>query len=112
MSQTGCGAAAPMGWSPTPWRNGKTGGLLGQADEAILKAAVAHKLTLVTYDCRTIPPLLKACAEADLHHGGVILVDAKTIPPSDIGGLVRTLAKLGRETAGWPWSDQVIFLRR
>ena len=86
--------------------------VLDEADEVILKAAAAHKLTLVTYDCRTIPPLLKVWAESDLHHGGVVLVDAKTIPPSDIGGLVRALEKLGRETSNWHGSDRVIFLRR
>lgn len=91
------------------WEEGR---LLGQSDETILAVAAAAKLTLVTYDLRTIPPLLKMWAESDRHHAGVILVDGKTISSSDIGGLVQALGKLAREAATWDWTDQVIFLRR
>lgn len=91
------------------WEEGR---LLGQSDETIIETAATQKLTLVTYDLRTIPPLLKVWAESDRHHAGVILVDGKTIPASDIGGLVRALDKLAREAATWDWTDQVIFLRR
>jgi hypothetical protein len=71
-----------------------------------------HRWSLVTYDRRTIPPLLKTWAESGLHHGGVVFVDEKTIPPSSVGGLVRSLAALAKETAPWDWTDRVIFLRR
>lgn len=91
------------------WEEGR---LLGQSDETILAVAAAAKLTLVTYDLRTIPPLLKMWAESDRHHAGVILVDGKTISSSDIGGLVQALGKLAREAATWDWTEQVIFLRR
>ncbi|MGB2653232.1 MAG: hypothetical protein WAN62_05605, partial [Candidatus Acidiferrum sp.] len=69
-------------------------------------------LTLVTYDRRTIPPLLKTWAEEGRKHGGVIFVDEKTISPADTGGLVRALGELARATARWDWSDRVCFLRR
>ena len=91
------------------WENGK---FLGQSDDLILEKAVAQRLTLVTYDCRTIPLLLKIWAESGRHHGGVIFIDTKTIPPSDIGGLIRALEKLFRATSKWRWTDQVIFLRK
>jgi hypothetical protein len=91
------------------WEKGR---LLGQSDETILEAAALVRLTLVTYDLRTIPRLLKVWAESERHYAGVILVDEKTIPPSDIGGLIRALGKLVRETADWDWTDQVVFLRR
>ena len=91
------------------WENGR---FLGQSDDLILETAVAQRLTLVTYDCRTIPPLLKIWAESGRHHAGLILVDAKTIPPSDIGGLIRALEKLFRATSKWLWTNQVIFLRK
>ena len=71
-----------------------------------------HGLTLVTYDRRTIPPLLKAWAEEGRKHGGVIFVDEKTISPSDPGGLARSLTTLSRKTAKWDWTDRVCFLRR
>ena len=91
------------------WEGGE---LLGQPDTVCLQVAAARKLTLVTYDRRTIPPLLKSWAEEGRKHGGVILVDEKTISPSDAGGLVRALSGLWRKTSRWDWSDRVVFLRR
>jgi hypothetical protein len=89
------------------------GGLFtGMGDELLLSQAAKHKLTLVTYDRRTIPPLLKMWAESGSNHGGVIFVDEKTIPPSDFGGLIRALQKLFQESATWEWADRVSFLRR
>lgn len=88
------------------------GNFLGQDDNACLKAAASQKLTLVTYDRRTIPPLLKIWAEQDRRHAGVIFVDDKTIAPADIGGLVRALSALARETRDWNWTDRICFLRR
>ena len=91
------------------WESGR---LLGQDDSACLLEAAAHDLTLVTYDRRTIPPLLKSWAEEGRRHGGVIFVDEKTISPADIGGLVRALAGLAKVTEGWNWTDRVLFLQR
>lgn len=91
------------------WDNGS---LLGQDDEACLRQAFLHGLTLVTYDRRTIPPLLKTWAESGLDHAGVLFVDEKTISPADIGGLVRALRELARETSQWSWKNRVVFLRR
>ncbi|MEO5960802.1 MAG: DUF5615 family PIN-like protein [Opitutaceae bacterium] len=91
------------------WESGR---FLGTTDELILEAAAAQNLTLVTYDCKTIPPLLKSWAEEGREHGGVIFVDDKTIAPSDFGGLVRALEKLTRELAKTDMSSAVIFLRR
>jgi len=88
------------------------GGFLGQDDAALLRHAAVHRWTLVTYDRRTIPPLLKSWAEAGQHHGGVIFVDEKTIPPSDIGGLVRALTALAKQAAKWNWPDRICFLSR
>jgi hypothetical protein len=88
------------------------GSFLGQDDEACLLAAAAQTLTPVTYDRRTIPPLLKIWAEQGQLHGGVIFVDEKTISPSDIGSLVHALGQLYRETRDWDWTDRVVFLRR
>jgi hypothetical protein len=85
---------------------------MGLTDDLIMAAAAAQKLTLVTYDRKTVPPLLKAWAESGRDHGGVIFVDEKTIAPSDIGGLVRALQKLAREFAKADWANRVLFLRR
>jgi hypothetical protein len=91
------------------WEHGH---FMGLADDVLLMEAATQKLTLVTYDRRTIPPLLKAWSEAGRDHGGIIFVDEKTIPPSDIGGLVKSLNMLFDDAAKWDWNNRVCFLRR
>ena len=91
------------------WENGS---FLGQDDSACLREALVQKLTLVTYDRRTIPPLLKNWAEEGRQHGGVIFVDEKTISQADIGGLIQSLDKLVKETRDLDWTDRIYFLRR
>ena len=91
------------------WENGS---FLGQEDSACLREAVVQKLTLVTYDRRTIPPLLKNWAEEGRQHGGVIFIDEKTISQADIGGLIQSLDKLVKETRDLDWTDRIYFLRR
>ena len=91
------------------WEDGY---FLGQEDSACLREAAAQGLTLVTYDRRTIPPLLKTWAEEERTHGGVVFVDEKTISPADIGGLVWALTRLARETGNWDWTNRIYFLRR
>jgi hypothetical protein len=85
---------------------------LGQEDTASLQEAAIQKLTLVTYDRRTIPPLLKNWSEEGRQHAGVIFVDEKTISPADIGGLVQSLSLLMKEARDWDWTDRICFLRR
>ncbi|HEV7925412.1 MAG TPA: hypothetical protein VGR14_08660 [Verrucomicrobiae bacterium] len=91
------------------WEGGRG---MGRADDFLLREAMAQGLTLVTYDRKTIPPLLKTWAEAGRDHGGIIFVDEKTIPSSDIGGLIRALQKIFKETARWNWTNRICFLRR
>ena len=88
------------------------GSFLGQEDSACLREAAVQKLTLVTYDRRTIPPLLKTWAEEERPNGGVVFVDEKMISPADIGGLVWALTRLARETGNWDWTNRIYFLRR
>ena len=90
----------------------KEGYFLGPEDSVCLREAATQGLTLVTYDRRTIPPLLKTWAEEERMHGGVVFVDEKTISPADIGGLVWTLTRLARETGNWDWTNRIYFLRR
>jgi hypothetical protein len=91
------------------WENGQ---FLGQDDAACLKRAAELGLTPVTYDRRTIPPLLKAWAEEQSDHGGVIFIDEKSISPGDVGGQVRALASLARDASKWDWRKRVCFLER
>ena len=91
------------------WENGR---FLGQDDSECLEHAEERGLTLVTYDRRTIPPLLKDWAEAGRKHAGVIFVDEKTVSPSDIGVQVRALSKLVRDAGDWDWTNRTCFLER
>jgi hypothetical protein len=88
------------------------GGFLGKEDSACLHGAAEQGLTLVAYDRRTIPPLLKVWAEEGRQHGGVVFVDERTISPADIGGLVKALTRLFKETGRWNWTDRVCYLGR
>ena len=91
------------------WENGD---FMGREDSACLQEAARQRLTLVTYDRRTVPPLLKTWAEEERQHGGVIFVDEKTISPANLGGLVWALNSLAKETGKWDWSNRIYFLRR
>lgn len=88
------------------------GTFLGRDDAACLTEAARQKLIFVTYDRRTIPPLLKRWAEEGRSHAGVIFIDDRTITPGDVGTLVRALSALIREAEAWDWRDRVLFLLR
>ncbi|HWB52839.1 MAG TPA: hypothetical protein VG722_01555 [Tepidisphaeraceae bacterium] len=91
------------------WHGGR---FMGTADSIFIPEAAGEKLTLVTYDQRTIRPLLKSWMEQGIDHGGVIFVDAKTIPPQDFGGLVKALGQLWKIERKAEWKNRVVFLRR
>ena len=91
------------------WENGQ---LLGQNDWTLLQHAAEEGLTLVTYDRRTIPLLLKTWSEEGRDHGGIIFIDDKTISPADIGAQVRALSELAGKAAYLSWTNRVCFLQR
>ena len=64
------------------WRDGS---FMGADDRVFLPAAKMDGLTLVSYDQKTIRPLLKDWAEQGIDHGGLVFVDTKTIAPQDFG---------------------------
>src|ERR1019366_4986279 len=70
------------------------GHFVGSPDEEILREAARQKMTLLSYDLRTIPPLLRTWGEQGIAHGGLIFVDEKSIPQSDIGGIARAVCQL------------------
>ena len=86
------------------------GHFLSASDELVLQEAHRQKLTLVTFDLRTIPPLLRLWAEQGIDHGGVILVDERTISQSDIGGLVAALCAVWKAHRDLDWTNRVIYL--
>ena len=85
---------------------------LGASDERLLSAACEPELTLVTYDQRTIVPLLRRLAEAGTPHAGVVLVNGRTIAANDVGGLVRALIDLFDRHGPEGLRDRVLYLSR
>jgi len=85
---------------------------LGIPDDAMVAWARVHKLTLVTYDLRTIAPLVKRLAEAGGEHAGIVFVDGRTFVPNDIGGLARALGVLWDDLRRADWTNRVMYLTR
>ena len=89
------------------WRSGK---LMGASDSEILFAAAEDALTMVTYDLRTIPGLLARWADADISHAGVLLVDERSIRPSDFGRLIRALTDFWIDHHRMNWRNRISYL--
>ncbi len=89
------------------WREGA---LTAQDDELVLRAAAADGLTLVTYDLKTIPPVLAEWGAAGMSHAGIVFVDDRTIRSSDFGGLIRALVHLWARDHPHDWQDRIVFL--
>jgi hypothetical protein len=91
------------------WEDGR---FLGRPDPDLLSKVVEQGLTLVTYDCCSIPRILRTWQEQGRRQSGVVFVDEKTIAPGDIGGLVRALARLFLDYGHFNWQDREMFLPR
>jgi Domain of unknown function (DUF5615) len=94
-------------YSMNEWNRGR---FPGWPDSEILAEAARERLTLVTYDCKTIPPLLDSWREQGKSHAGIIYVEQKSIASDNIGALVRALARLLRELGRIDWTDRQEFL--
>jgi hypothetical protein len=86
------------------------GDFLGTPDTVFITQAIKEGLALVTYDQKTIAPLLKSWAEQGFNHSGIVFVDEKTIAPWDLGGLVKALCLLWQVQRRLDWTNRVIFL--
>ncbi len=91
------------------WREGL---LCGQDDAVVLDRARHDGFTFVTYDLKSIPPVLTEWAASGSSHAGVVFVDERTIAPSDFGGLVQALAELWQAEKRAAWKDRIVFLSR
>jgi hypothetical protein len=90
------------------WRDGA---LLHAEDAVILAAAWEEGLTFVTYDQRTIMPLITQWMAEGRDHAGVLFVDDQSILQEDIGGQVRALLDLWDATHAEPWANVVGYLK-
>ena len=91
------------------WRGGayRTG-----SDDDNLRAAHEERRALVTFDVRSIPPLVRALAEQRSDHSGVILISRKTFAQNDVRQIVQSLARMLNERPGDAFANQVLFLAR
>lgn len=87
------------------------GHFVGAPDVEILQEAARQRVTLVTFDLKTIPLLLRAWADHGTDHGGVVLVDGRTIAQNDVGRMARALAELWRRQGQLDWTNRVFFLQ-
>ncbi len=87
------------------------GDYLGVPDEIILKTAAIENLTLVTYDQKTIPPILCEWGEANINHAGIIFIDYRSIPPNNFGGLVRAIIWLWDTQNKKDWHNRIVYLQ-
>jgi len=83
---------------------------LRTSDATILAEAYRQSLTLVTYDTRTIVPLLKTWGESGTPHGGVIFVKPAAIAQDNIGGLMRALVQLWEQYGADDWTNVTTYL--
>ena len=95
-----------------PLQEWERGSYLGAGDDIVLAGAREQGLTLVTYDRRTIAPLLRSWADRGIDHAGVIFVDDRTLAPNDIRGLVRSLQQLWNAQQDLDWRNRCVFLQR
>ena len=91
--------------------NWRGGALTGTDDALVLQGAAEDGLTLVTYDLKTIPPVLVEWGESGRFHGGVIFIDDRSIAPADFGGLARALVSCWEVQGTWDWTDRIVYLR-
>lgn len=89
------------------WREGT---FIGVADALILQAATQDNLTLVTYDRKTIPPVLVEWGTSGTDHAGVVFVDNHTIASNDFGRLVRGLIYYWEQEHEGDWTNRIGFL--
>ena len=90
------------------WHNGT---FKAQRDEDILIAAAKEELTFVTYDQKTIFPVLVRWGETGIDHSGVLFVDDRTIPSNRYGAIVLSLTMIWDAHHSDAWTNRVQFLR-
>jgi hypothetical protein len=84
--------------------------LVAKPDRILLRAAHNDRLTLITFDQKTIPPLLSEFALNGIEHSGVIFVDERTLASRDIGGLLRAVIAFYDRYSEWDWTNRIGFL--
>ena len=90
------------------WHEGR---FKAESDEAILVAAAREGQTLVTYDQKTILPVLVRWGQTETSHAGVLFIDDRTMASNQFGVLVRALIFHYDACSAEDWTNRVDFLR-
>lgn len=90
------------------WQNGN---FLGVSDEEILQAAKLEQFTLITYDQKTIPPILVEWRQANIDHAGIVFIDYRSISPSNFGELVKAIVWLWKTQNNSSWQNRIVYLQ-
>ncbi len=93
-------------------REWQEGIYVGASDEVLLRAAYAQGTTLVTFDQRTIMPVLRDWGERGIAHGGVVFGSPYTFATNDFGGIGRALIRLWTEQGRLEWTNRAVYLRK
>jgi len=91
------------------WHGGE---LLSTPDQEILLEAARERLTLVTYDQRTITGILRDLGKRGITHEGVILVDELTVATDDFGLLIRSLVYFWKQHRNLDWTNRLAHLHK
>ena len=86
------------------------GHFVGASDEEVLREAARHAMTLLSFDLKTIPPLLRAWGERGIDHGGVIFVDNKSFAQNDVRGIAKAISELWELQGKDDWTNRCFFL--
>ena len=86
------------------------GHFVGASDEEVLREAARQGMTLLSFDLKTSPPLLRAWGERGVDHGGVIFVDSKSFAQNDIRGISKALVELWELQGQLDWKNRCFFL--
>ncbi len=92
-------------------RDWRSGALLEAEDNVVLAAAMKEHLTLVTYDQRTIAPLIMQWAIEGHDHAGIVFIDEKSIAQENVGGKVRAIISLWNKANSMDWTNAIGYLK-
>ena len=93
-------------------REWQEGVYVGAPDDVLPQATYAPDTTLLTFDQRTIMPVLGDWGERGIAHGGVVFGSSYTFATGDFGGIGRALMRLWIEQGQLDWTSRVVYMRK
>jgi predicted nuclease of predicted toxin-antitoxin system len=85
-------------------------GLATAEDRDLWQVAIAQDRVVLSYNSRDFAPLYQEFWLAGTEYPGLILVSTRSLPPDDIGGLIRALTRFAQRDE--PLRNRMVFLER